>query len=145
MDAGYLYLYTEDQIRLARERMGDDIERELQVGFPSGCSHMRMLTSAAQFACPPRSVRDFRVVVVKDARWARKELMRTAQITLWDPMRMVFSEGGSPGEIREGQRFLVANLEPSQPRAWMAPGPEAVIYLVSKKNARWTSIKSSKR
>ncbi|RDX51158.1 hypothetical protein OH76DRAFT_1555272 [Lentinus brumalis] len=127
MDAGYLYLYTEDQIRLARERMGDDIERELQ------------------FACPPRSVRDFRVVVVKDARWARKEPMRTAQITLWDPMRMVFSEGGSPGEIREGQRFLVANLEPSQPRAWMAPGPEAVIYLVSKKNARWTSIKSSKR
>ncbi|KAI0720072.1 hypothetical protein C8T65DRAFT_634775 [Cerioporus squamosus] len=127
MDAGYLYLYTEDQIRLAKERMGDDIEKELQ------------------YVCPPRSVRDFRVVVVKDAQWSRKEPMRTAQITLWDPMRMVFSDGGNPGEIREGQRFLVTNLEPSQPRAWMAPGPESVVYLVSKKNARWTSIKSSKR
>ncbi|RPD82278.1 hypothetical protein L226DRAFT_607431 [Lentinus tigrinus ALCF2SS1-7] len=126
MDAGWLCLYTEDQIRLAKERIGDDIERELQ------------------HACPPRSVRDFRVVVVKDARWTRKEPMRTAQITLWDPMRMVFSEGGSPGEIREGQRFLVTNLVPSQLNAWMAPGPESVVYLVSKKDARWTNIKSSK-
>lgn len=97
-----------------------------------------------QYVCPPRSVRDFRVVVVKDARWERKEPTRTAQITLWDPLRMVFSDGGTPGDIREGQRFLVTNLQPNQLGAWMAPGPESVIYLVSKRNTRWTSVRSKK-
>ena len=67
--------------------------------------------------------------------------MRTAQITIWDPMRMVFSEGGDPGEIRAGQRFLVTNLGISQHNAWMAPGPESMVYLVTKRNARWTNIK----
>ena len=66
------------------------------------------------------------------------------QITVWDPMRMVFSEGGAPGDIREGQRFLVTNLEVNQPSAWMAPGPESMIYLVSKKSARWTNVRSRK-
>lgn len=70
--------------------------------------------------------------------------MRSAQITLWDPMRMVFSEGGSPGDIREGQRFLVTNLEVNQPNAWMDPGPEAMVYLVSKRAAMWTNIRSRK-
>ncbi|KAI1793117.1 hypothetical protein LXA43DRAFT_1060141 [Ganoderma leucocontextum] len=126
MDAGYLYMHTLDQIALAQERLNEDIERELQ------------------HVCPPRNVRDFRVVVAKDARWRTKEPMRSAQVTLWDPMRMVFSEGGSPGDIREGQRFLVTNLEVNQPNAWMEPGPEAMIYLVSKRAARWTNIRSSK-
>ncbi|TBU29846.1 hypothetical protein BD311DRAFT_660398 [Dichomitus squalens] len=126
MDAGYLYIHTLDQIRLSKERLGEDIERELQ------------------YICPPRNVRDFRVVVAKDARWCRKEPTRTVQITVWDPMRMVFSEGGSPGDIREGQRFLVVNLEVNQPSAWMAPGPGSVIYLISKKSTRWTNIRSSK-
>ena len=31
MDAGYLYYYTLDQISLSKERLGEDIERELQV------------------------------------------------------------------------------------------------------------------
>ncbi|KAI0756270.1 hypothetical protein C8Q80DRAFT_1127651 [Daedaleopsis nitida] len=127
MDAGWLHVHTQEQIRLAKERVNDDIERELQV-----------------LCLPPRSVRDFRVVVVKDARWERKEPTRTAQITLWDPLRMVFSEGGTPGDIREGQRFLVTNLQPNQPGAWMAPGPESVIYLVSKRNTRWTNIRLNK-
>ncbi|KAM5535834.1 hypothetical protein V8D89_010452 [Ganoderma adspersum] len=126
MDGGYLYMYTLDQIALAKERLNDDIERELQ--------HI----------CPPRNVRDFRVVVAKDARWRSKEPMRSVQITLWDPMRMVFSEAGIPGDIREGQRFLVTNLEVNQPNAWMDPGPEAMVYLVSKRVAMWTNIRSRK-
>lgn len=145
MDAGWLHVYTQDQIQLARERINDDIERELQV---RRCSlyDPRLARSLwrAQYACPPRTVRDFRIVVVKDARWHRKEPRRTAQVTLWDAMRMVFSDGGEPGDIRVGQRFFVTNLEPSQPSAWMTPGPESVIYLVSKKNARWTNVKARK-
>ncbi len=70
--------------------------------------------------------------------------MRSTQITLGDPMRMVFSEGGTPGDIRDGQRFLVTNLEVNQPNAWMERGPEAMIYLVSKRTASWTNIRSRK-
>lgn len=33
--------------------------------------------------------------------------MRSVQITVWDPLKVVFTENGSPGEIKEGQRFLV--------------------------------------
>lgn len=31
MDAGWLHVHTQEQIRLAKERVNDDIERELQV------------------------------------------------------------------------------------------------------------------
>ncbi|KAI0354580.1 hypothetical protein OH77DRAFT_1496552 [Trametes cingulata] len=124
--AGWLHVYCKQQADAAAARMGEDLERELQE------------------VCPPRNVRDFRVVVAKDARWRKKEPMRTAQITLWDPLKIVFSESGNPGEIKEGQRFLVTNLIPNQPNAWMAPGPEAVVYLVSKRTSRWTNIKSGK-
>ncbi len=46
MDGGYLYMYTLDQIALAKERFNDDIERELQVcstvaPHPFQCSQAR--------------------------------------------------------------------------------------------------------
>ncbi|KAI9057745.1 hypothetical protein FKP32DRAFT_1321754 [Trametes sanguinea] len=124
--SGWLHVYCKQQADQAAARLDEDRARELQE------------------VCPPRNVRDFRVVVAKDACWRKKEPMRTAQITLWDPLKMVFSESGSPGEIKEGQRFLVTNLIPNQPAAWMVPAPGAVIYLVSKRTSRWTNIKSPK-
>ena len=147
-DAGWLRIYALEQIARSREQMSDDIARELQVSSPTSILAQVCDTDSRavlQHVCPERNARDFRVIVVRDAQWHRKEPTRTAQITLWDAMRMVFSEGGTPGDIREGQRFQVTNLQPSQPRAWMRPGPESVIYLVSKKNTRWTNIKSRKQ
>ncbi|KAH9897778.1 hypothetical protein C8Q73DRAFT_779673 [Cubamyces lactineus] len=126
MTAGWLHIYCKQQADLAIARRDDDLARELEE------------------VCPPRNVRDFRVVVAKDARWRKNEPMRVVQITLWDPLKMVFSESGNPGEIKEGQRFLVTNLTPNQPGAWMTPGPGAVVYLLSKRTSRWTNIKSAK-
>ncbi|KAI0640038.1 hypothetical protein C8Q77DRAFT_1214381 [Trametes polyzona] len=124
--AGWLHVYCKEQADLAAARIPDDLAKELQD------------------VCPPRNVRDFRVVVAKDARWRKKEPFRTVQITLWDPLKVVFSENGNPGEIKEGQRFLVTNLMPNQANAWMAPGPEAEVYLVAKRASRWTNIRSAK-
>ncbi len=117
----------------------------------------------SQDVCPPRNVRDFRVIVAKDARWRKKEPMRSVQITVWDPLKVVFTENGSPGEIKEGQRLLmrmkytaarpvsnllhphqITNLMPNQGNAWMAPAPGAEVYLVAKRTSRWTNIKSAK-
>ncbi|KAI0654510.1 hypothetical protein C8Q70DRAFT_523623 [Cubamyces menziesii] len=126
MTAGWLHIYCKQQADLAIARRDDDLARELEE------------------ACPQRNVRDFRVVVAKDARWRKNEPMRVVQITLWDPLKMVFSESGNPGEIKEGQRFLVMNLTPNQPGAWMAPAPGAVVYLLSKRTSRWTNIKPAK-
>ncbi|KAH9932032.1 uncharacterized protein BXZ73DRAFT_89984 [Epithele typhae] len=126
-DASWLRRHALEQLERAREHLHDDIENELR------------------HVCPERNVRDFRVLVVRDARWEKREPTRTAQITLWDAMRMVFADGGAPGDVRAGQRFLVTNLQPNQPRAWMRRGEEgAVVYLVSKKNTTWTTIKGRK-
>ncbi|KAI0652483.1 hypothetical protein C8Q79DRAFT_102638 [Trametes meyenii] len=127
MTAGYLERYCRQQADLLTARIGEDVARELEE------------------TCPTRNVRDFRVVVAKDARWRKKEPMRTVQVTLWDPLKTIFSENGNPGEIKEGQRFMVTNLMPNQAGAWMPPGPDAVVYLVAKRNARWTNIKSGVR
>ncbi|KAI0828884.1 hypothetical protein BC628DRAFT_1408952 [Trametes gibbosa] len=124
--SGWLHHYCKQQADLAAARMEDELEKELRN------------------ACPPRNVRDFRVVIAKDARWRKKEPMRTIQITLWDPLKVVFSENGNPGEIKEGQRFLVTNLMPNQANSWMAPGPGAEVYLVSKRTSRWTNITSAR-
>ena len=56
---------------------------------------------------PPRDVKDFRVVVARDARTDRKPANRTAQITVWNVMGLVFEEGGDGGDFKAGQTFLV--------------------------------------
>ncbi|KAF8688651.1 BRCA2, oligonucleotide/oligosaccharide-binding, domain 1, partial [Rhizoctonia solani] len=50
--------------------------------------------------CPPRKVRNFRVVVIKDARPLRKPTERTAQLTAWDVLAF------GTDSIRVGQRYL---------------------------------------
>jgi len=52
-------------------------------------------------------VKDFRVVVARDARTDRKPANRTAQITVWNVMGLVFEEGGEGGDFKVGQTFLV--------------------------------------
>ncbi|KAH8110699.1 hypothetical protein DFH11DRAFT_1802190 [Phellopilus nigrolimitatus] len=69
--------------------------------------------------CAPRDVRNFRVVVVRDARVSRRPANRLAQLTIWDVLGLCVSEGGKAGAIEIGQRFLMTNLGPTQQRAWM--------------------------
>lgn len=51
-------------------------------------------------ACPPRTVRDFRMVRVRDAREGKREQARTAMLNVWDAKAL--------GELKEGKRFLVS-------------------------------------
>jgi hypothetical protein len=66
------------------------------------------LTISVQSICPPREVRDFRVIVARDARTEKKPGNRTAQITVWNVLNLVFDEGGKAGAFAEGQKFLVS-------------------------------------
>jgi breast cancer 2 susceptibility protein len=52
-------------------------------------------------------VKDFRVVVVRDALTDRKPANRTAQITVWNVMGLIHEEGGESGAFKLGQTFLV--------------------------------------
>lgn len=71
------------------ERQHSEVEKELAV------------------VCPPRNVRNFRVLVVRDARTGDKPSSRVAQLTVWDVESLVLSEGGQLGSFQVGQRFMV--------------------------------------
>lgn len=58
-------------------------------------------SSRAQTSYPPRNVRAFRVLRVKDAQEGRKPSNRTAQITVWD------ADGFGADFFQDGQRYLV--------------------------------------
>ena len=107
---------------------------------------------------PPRDVKDFRVVIARDASTDRKPANRTAQITVWNVMSLIHEEGGERGNFKAGQTFLVrrihtrslkrklsgphqvSNLLPNQPGSWMDPSPTAdgVVYLATGKRTSWT-------
>ncbi|KAG6837644.1 hypothetical protein H0H93_004920 [Arthromyces matolae] len=95
-----------------------------------------------QQICPPRFVKNFRIVVIQDARVRKHAGNRTAQLTVWDVRNLSFSEGGSPGSFEIGQRFLVTNLKPTQPTYWMGHEPGSEVYLCTGQHSRWTQIKS---
>jgi len=84
---------------------------------------------------PPRDVKDFRVVIARDAHTDHKPANRTAQITVWNVMGLVFEEGGERGDFKIGQTFLVSNLHPNQPGSWMNPSvhEDGVVYLATGK------------
>ncbi|KAJ8523365.1 hypothetical protein ONZ45_g224 [Pleurotus djamor] len=94
--------------------------------------------------CPPRNVRNFRVLEVQDSCTRRRPRNRTAQITVWDVLNLTFSEGGKPGAFEIGERFLVTNLIPRQPSAWMGYEAGAMVYLSTRRDTRWTKLKASR-
>ncbi|EUC56706.1 BRCA2, oligonucleotide/oligosaccharide-binding domain 1 protein [Rhizoctonia solani AG-3 Rhs1AP] len=85
-------------------------------------------------ACPPRKVRNFRVVVVKDARPLQKPAGRTAQLTAWD----VLAFGADAMCV--GQRYLLANVQPSQTSSWRKHDFGGDIYLSTRRDTKWTAI-----
>jgi len=120
--AGWLYRAIRENIVKEREKANDEIESELNALYP------------------PRDVKDFRVVVARDARTDRKPANRTAQITVWNVMGLVFEEGGDGGDFKAGQVFLVSNLLPNQPGSWMDPpaNSDGIVYLATGKRTQWT-------
>ncbi|KZT30791.1 hypothetical protein NEOLEDRAFT_1159892 [Neolentinus lepideus HHB14362 ss-1] len=92
------------------------------------------------FECPPRKIRNFRVVVAKDSRTYKRDAYRKAQITVWDVMDLAFGEGTKAGAFAPNQRFIVTNLIPTQQGAWMGNEPDAEVYLTTRRDSRWTKI-----
>ncbi|EMD32562.1 hypothetical protein CERSUDRAFT_99292 [Gelatoporia subvermispora B] len=121
--AGWLARHIRQQIDKEREGTRDEIERELDV------------------TCPPRNVRNFRVVVFKDAQWRKRPPLRQVQLKIADVLSLHVGEGEAPGSFKEGQRFRVTNLMPEKQGAWMVPGPDSLIYLKTVQQTRWTRIK----
>ena len=70
---------------------------------------MPLLTHAevgAQSVCPPREVRSFRVLLMRDARTTRRPANRVVELTVWDVLSLSFDEAPG-GRFKEGQRFQV--------------------------------------
>ncbi|KAH7338915.1 BRCA2, oligonucleotide/oligosaccharide-binding, domain 1-domain-containing protein [Rhizoctonia solani] len=84
--------------------------------------------------CPPRKVRNFRVVVIKDARPLQKPTGRTAQLTAWDVLAF------GTEALCVGQRYLLANVQPSQPGSWRKNELDSDIYLSTRRDTKWTAI-----
>ncbi|KAF9644663.1 hypothetical protein BDM02DRAFT_3190371 [Thelephora ganbajun] len=120
--AGWLSRIIRENIAKDKEKAKDEIESELNA------------------LCPLRNVKDFRVVIARDARTDRKPANRTAQITVWNVMSLAFEEGGDRGDFKVGQTFLVSNLFPNQPGSWMNPSTNAdgLVYLATGRRTHWT-------
>ncbi|KAI0785380.1 hypothetical protein BC629DRAFT_1700031 [Irpex lacteus] len=124
-EAGWLARAIKEKCEKDRECMHEDVTRELDA------------------LCPPRQVRSFRVLVVRDATTHRRPARRTAQVTVWDVLTAYVDEYGVPGQFKEGQRFVVTNLVPTQGSAWMDPrAEEGVIYLASRRDTKWRKVKA---
>ena len=63
----------------------------------------------AQSACPPREVRSFRVLLLRDddARATRRPARRVVELTVWDVLSLAF-DGVPAGQFKEGQIFQVS-------------------------------------
>ncbi|KAF4573238.1 hypothetical protein EYR36_007749 [Pleurotus pulmonarius] len=123
-DAGWFARVIRERIGKEREAATDEMERELDS------------------ICPPRNVRNFRVLEVQDTCTRRRPANRTAQLTAWDVLKLTFSEGGEAGSFHVGQRFQVTNLIPSQRSAWMDREPGSMVYLSTRNDSRWTKLKA---
>jgi len=122
-EAGWLARFIHDRIDKDREKAGEEIEQELKS------------------ICPPREVRNFRVLVVEDVCTQRRPSHRNAQLTVWDVLSLTLSEGGKAGAFEQGQRFRVTNLMPTQQNSWMDREPGSEVFLSTRRDSRWTRIK----
>ncbi|KAF8514762.1 hypothetical protein JB92DRAFT_2917724 [Gautieria morchelliformis] len=121
-DAGWLSLLLRKKCQTDREKSRDLIDRELASSFP------------------PRQVRNFRVLNVKDAQTVRKPSWRTAQVTVWDVMSLNVTEGGAPGSFNVGERYMISSLVPSQQSAWMGHEPGSEIYFCTRRDSKWKLV-----
>lgn len=124
-DARWLAQVVRQNFEIERDKMGSEIEQELAD------------------LCPPRNVRNFRVLVIRDTRTERRSSHRNAQLTVWDANRHDMSEGSTSGTFAAGQRYLVTNLIPTQQRSWMKNEPGAEIFMATRRDTQWVKRKST--
>ncbi|KAI5116428.1 hypothetical protein M0805_000207, partial [Coniferiporia weirii] len=122
-ECGWLARFLKRKTDLDKELAAEEIELEMR------------------HKCPPRDVRNFRIVVVRDARTHRRPAHRLAQLTLWDVLQLCVSEGALPGAIEVGQRFLMTSLVPTQHRAWMGHKKDDTVYLASRRDSRFIRLR----
>ncbi|KAF9245840.1 hypothetical protein BU15DRAFT_70904 [Melanogaster broomeanus] len=91
-DANWLARHIRD--KTVQEQEG--VSREIEQGLES--------------ICPPREVKAFCVVLVKDARTQKYPSKRKAQVTVWDVPGMSVTEGSTEGPFASGQQFIVSKL-----------------------------------
>ncbi|KAH9958901.1 hypothetical protein BGW80DRAFT_1372376 [Lactifluus volemus] len=121
-EAGWLARFARERAEQERESLELGIERELQS------------------TCPPREVRNFRVLLMRDARVTRRPARRLVELTVWEVLSLAF-DGAPVGQFKEGQRFQVTNLLPTQKTAWMDRGvDDSHVYLSTSKISRWSKL-----
>ncbi|KAH9058304.1 hypothetical protein EDB87DRAFT_1685476 [Lactarius vividus] len=121
-EAGWLARFTRDHVEKECETLELELERELQA------------------ACPPREVRSFRVLLMRDACVMRRPARRVVELTCWDVLSLSF-DGAAAGHFKEDQRFQITNLTPTQKSAWMDRYAEGShVYVSSSKISRWTKL-----
>ncbi|KAL0951607.1 hypothetical protein HGRIS_008287 [Hohenbuehelia grisea] len=123
-EAGWLAQLIHANIVKEKESASDEMQRELDT------------------KCPPRKVRNFRIVIVQDARTRKRPANRTAQLTVWDVLSLELTEGGRAGSFESGQRFMVTNLMPTQLSAWMDREPGSEVMMATRRDSRWRKIKT---
>ncbi|KAJ7610818.1 hypothetical protein FB45DRAFT_941706 [Roridomyces roridus] len=107
--AGWLARLILDRVEKERERSRDEIEQELRT------------------MCPPREVRNFRILVVQDACTRRRGANRSAQLTVWDAAGMPLEVGG---------RYSVTNLIPTAQSSWMDREVGSEIYMCTRRESK---------
>ncbi|KAJ6520132.1 hypothetical protein C8R45DRAFT_806075, partial [Mycena sanguinolenta] len=113
--AGWLARFIRNRMEKDRERAGEEIDQELTR------------------VCPPREVRNFRVLIVADACTRRRGANRTAQLTVWDV-------AGREESLEVQMRYMVTNLVPTSQSAWMDCEAGSEIYLSTRRDSRWKKI-----
>ena len=105
-EAGWLARFARERAQQERETLELGLEKELQVNavLVHAVTHSRR--GWRQSVCPPREVRSFRVLLMRDARTARRPAHRAVELTVWDVLSLSFDEAPG-GQIKEGQRFQV--------------------------------------
>ncbi|OCF33534.1 hypothetical protein I316_04606 [Kwoniella heveanensis BCC8398] len=87
--------------------------------------------------CPPRDVRDFRMVRFVDAQTGVREQFRVGMLNVWDVRAL------GEGCLQEGKRYLVSNLLPARSGEWTLKrdrASKAEIYLHTRRDTRWQPI-----
>lgn len=95
-----------------------------------------VIESTLRERCPPRAVRNFRIIRVEDARTGTKPKKRTCQITIPDAVTCGL-------DLSVGKRYQISNLVPNRRGDWKWPvraDAVAEIALHARRNTRWKLI-----
>lgn len=98
-----------------------------------------VIESTLRERCPPRAVRNFRIIRVEDARPQTRPQRRTCQITIPDAVTCGL-------DLSVGKRYQISNLVPNRRGDWKWPvrtdraDGMAEIALHARRNTRWRLI-----